>query len=193
MTGISYSWNMQTKPVLIVIDAQKGFLDSAYWGKSNNPECESNIRKLLAHWRANDWPVVLVRHDSENPVSPLSPNNSGNELQDGIDGKHELFISKNVNSAFYGTPSLHDWLLKTNSAKLVICGITTNFCCETTTRMAGNLGYDVDFVLDATRAFDAVDLDGNIVPAAEIYRVTATNLNGEFAQVVKTEEVLSRV
>ena len=183
---------MQTKPVLIAIDVQKGFLDSAYWGKSNNSDCESNIKKLLDHWRENDWPIVLVRHDSENPVSPLSPNNSGNQLQDGVDGKHDLFITKNVNSAFYGTPSLQDWLQKTESTKLVICGITTNFCCETTTRMAGNLGYDVDFVIDATRAFDTIDLEGNVIPAAEIYRVTAANLNGEFAEVVVTEDVLKR-
>lgn len=184
---------METKPVLIVIDVQKGFLDSDYWGKSNNSECESNIHKLLNHWRANDLPIVLVRHDSINPKSPLNPMNAGNEFQEGIDGKHDLFITKSVNSAFYGEPKLEEWLKKNNFSKLVVCGITTNFCCETTTRMAGNLGYDVDFVIDATRAFDATDIYGNPVSADEIYRISATNLNGEFATVLKTDQVLSNL
>ena len=39
---------------------------------------------------------------------------------------------------------------------MTVCGITTNHYCETTARMAGNLGYDPAFVLDATRTFDRV-------------------------------------
>jgi nicotinamidase-related amidase len=37
---------MNDKPVLLVIDAQQGFFDKS-WGESNNPECESNILRLL--------------------------------------------------------------------------------------------------------------------------------------------------
>ena len=70
-------------------------------------------------------------------------------------------------------------------------GIQTNFCCETTARMAGNLGYDTLFVLDATHTFDLEDLDGNIIAADELARVTAANLDGEFAQVVMTDDLLA--
>lgn len=180
---------MTTPPVLIAIDVQNGFRDG-YWGSSHNPDCEDNIRALLEHWRAQGWPIVLVRHDSASPTSPLRPGQPGNELQPGIDGKHDLYVTKTVNSAFYGEPDLHAWLASKGYSSLVICGITTNFCCETTARMAGNLGYEVDFVLDATRTFDHPALDGAMIPAEQMARVTAANLNGEFASVVTTADVL---
>jgi len=180
---------MNRPAVLVVVDVQNGFLDD-YWGHSNNPDCENNIRALLAHWRARGWPVVLVKHDSESPRSPLRPGQPGNDLQTGIDGAHDLLITKTVNSAFYGEPDLHGWLSTRGHTRLVICGITTNFCCETTARMAGNLGYTVEFVIDATRTFDHPDADGVMIPAADISRVTAANLNGEFATIVTTQRVI---
>ena len=62
--------------------------------------------------------------------------------------------------------------------------------CETTARVAGNLGYAVTFVLDATHTFDRTGPDGTTLTAAELARATATNLHGEFATVVSTAEVL---
>lgn len=185
---VSLSLSMTNKPVLVVIDVQKGFLDS-FWGNSNNPQCESNIKKLLSMWRESDHPIVLVRHDSSSANSPLRAGQEGNEFQDGVEGKHDLLITKSVNSAFYGTPSLDNWLKENAYSELVICGITTNHCCETTARMAGNLGYKVKFVLDATRTFDFKDISGNLVKADAVFQMTATNLNGEFAEVIKTSDI----
>lgn len=180
-----------TKNALIVIDVQQGFHQLDYWGARNNPGCEDNIRLLLTKWRENKQPVVLVRHDSSGSNSPLRPGQSGNDLIPGIDGPHNLFVTKTVNSAFYGTPDLDAWLKSEHINSITICGITTNHCCETTARMGGNLGYDVTFVLDATATFDKKDLDGNIIPADQIARITGANLNGEFATVRSTVEVLS--
>jgi nicotinamidase-related amidase len=180
---------MNRPAVLVVVDVQNGFLDE-YWGDSNNPECENNIRALLAHWRAREWPIVLVKHNSESPTSPLRPGQPGNDLQPGIDGAHDLLVTKTVNSAFYGEPDLHGWLSARGHTSLVICGITTNFCCETTARMAGNLGYAVEFVIDATRTFDHPDADGVMIPADDMSRVTAANLNGEFATIVNAQQVI---
>ncbi|MDK4333803.1 isochorismatase family protein, partial [Corynebacterium accolens] len=63
---------------------------------------------------------------------------------------------------------------------------TTNHCCETTARMAGNLGFDVSFILDATACFPRTDHEGKTVSADEIMRATAANLHGEFANVMTT-------
>ena len=74
--------------------------------------------------------------------------------------------------------------------RAVVCGITTNHCCETTARVGGNLGYDVLFALDATHTFDRTAPDGSTVSADELARVTATNLHGEFATVVSTADLV---
>lgn len=181
-----------TEPVLVVIDMQNGFQAEAM-PPSNNPACEANVLRLLDAWREKNLPIVLVRHDSKKQGSVLAPGQSGNDLQPGIEGKHDLLVTKSVNSAFYGEPDLHQWLQAAGYSKLVICGIQTNYCCETTARMAGNLGYDVDFVLDATRTFDLTDQSGNVVKAEILYQITAVNLHPEFAQVVSTEQELARI
>ena len=175
---------------LVIIDVQQAFLDPS-WGRSVNPACEDNIRALLHAWRSSGAPVVLVRHDSVNPESPLRPGLAGNDFMPGIDGPHDLLVVKSVNSAFYGNPDLDAWLRARGITELVIAGITTNHCCETTARMAGNLGYHVTFVLDATRTFDRMGPDGHVVTAEELMRTTATNLQDEFADVASTAQVLA--
>lgn len=179
------------RPALIVIDVQAGFDNSEFWGPRDNPSCEGNIAALLRVWRSKEWPIVFVRHDSDNPKSPLSPTSAGHAFKEMIDGTPNLLVSKSVNSSFYGTPDLDDWLRGEAIDQVVICGITTNHCCETTARMAGNLGYDTYFVIDATHTFDRLAFDGTTVPAATLSAITATNLHEEFATVVTTDALLS--
>lgn len=181
---------MSKSPVLLVIDAQEGFRNQDYWGESANPNCLNNIEDLVKHWRSKSLPIVFVKHNSSNPNSPLNQSGPGNRLEGFADGVRELVIQKSVNSAFYGTPDLHLWLSRRNFRNLVICGITTNYCCETTARMAGNLGYKVDFVLDATTAFPLRDVQGETISGAEVMRMTAANLRGEFATIVSTADLL---
>jgi nicotinamidase-related amidase len=133
---------------------------------------------------------VLVRHDSAEAGSPLAPDAPGHAFKPGIEGPHDLLVSKRVNSAFYGEPDLDAWLRSRGISSLVICGITTDHCCETTARMAGNLGHDLRFALDATHTFDRVGPDGRTVTADELARATAASLHGEFARVVRTDGAL---
>jgi nicotinamidase-related amidase len=175
---------------LVVVDVQAGFGDAGYWGARNNPECEPNVRRLLEAWRGAGGRIVLIRHDSAEARSPLHPEQSGNAFKPGIDGPHDLLVTKRVNSAFHGTPDLDAWLREHQIDELVVCGITTNHCCETTARVGGNLGYDVRFALDATHTFDRAGPDGARMTADELTRATATNLHGEFATVVATADLL---
>ncbi len=174
---------------LIVVDVQQGFEDPS-WGRRDEAEAEANVAALLAGWRERGHPIVIVRHDSTQQGSPLAPGQAGNDLHPLIDTMPDLFVTKTVNSAFYREPGLHGWLQRESIEAVAICGITTNHCCEPTARMAGNLGYDVQFVLGATAAFDRADLDGEVIDAELIKRVTAANLQGEFADVVTTVQAL---
>jgi nicotinamidase-related amidase len=175
---------------LVIVDVQQGF-DDPFWGRRNNPSCEANISALLDAWQRADRPIVFVRHDSTGADSPLRTGQPGNDLQSVITGSPDLLVTKTVNSAFHGSPDLNAWLTKQGIGGIVVCGITTNHCCETTARVGGNLGYDVLFALDATYTFDRTGPDGTVVDADTLARVTAANLHGEFATVVSTADLLA--
>jgi nicotinamidase-related amidase len=182
----------QNNRALIVIDVQKGFTEFDIKGERNNPDCEENIVKLIAAWRAKNLPIVYVKHNSKSETSVLRPNQPGNDFKDIITGVPDLLVTKTVNSAFYGTPDLYQWLKEKDIAAVAICGIQTNMCCETTARMAGNLGLDTWFILDATHTF-AKEFSGKKVSAEELAQITAVNLSGEFAEIISTEETISRI
>jgi nicotinamidase-related amidase len=182
---------MPKTPVLLVIDPQVGFRDVSFWGKPANADYLANIDRLIAHWQSEKWPIVVVKHNSVIPDSPLNPSSEGNELEASLEGVGDLLIQKSVNSAFYGTPDLHLWLTERSFSEIVICGVTTNFCCETTARMAGNLGYQVTFAIDATTAFDLQTRAGESIPGELVMKMTAANLDGKFASVLNTAEIIN--
>ncbi|WP_418958420.1 cysteine hydrolase family protein [Streptomyces tritici] len=182
---------------LIVVDVQKGFGD-AFWGRRNNPEAEAHMASLIDRWQETGRPIVFVRHDSAQPRSPLATGTEGNAFQDFVAERRgkgsgpELLVTKSVNSAFYGEPDLDAWLKGAGIRQVVIVGIQTNMCNETTARMGGNLGYDVLFPLDAMHTFDLTGPFGWSQSAEELTRATAVSLHGgRFARVVSTQDVLS--
>jgi nicotinamidase-related amidase len=175
---------------LLVVDVQRAFHDADHWGLRNNPACESNIAALIEAWRDGGRPLVYVRHDSVEPGSPLRPGLPGNAFMDIVSGEPDLLVTKHVNSAFYGDPDLDAWLRGRGIGSIAVCGITTNHCVETTARMGANLGYEVLFALDATCTFDRTGPDGRVMKADELARATATSLHGEFAAVVRTEDLV---
>lgn len=181
-----------TKRALLVIDVQKGFSLLDVKGERNNPDCEANVEKLIAAFRAAGQPIVFVKHNSKLPTSVLRPGQEGNDFKEMITGEPDLLVTKSVNSAFYGEPDLHAWLVGNQIDSVAICGIQTNMCCETTARMAGNLGLDTWFVLDATHTF-AKTADGVKISAEQLSQTTAVNLSGEFATVLSTSEAIAQI
>ncbi|AHM61467.1 isochorismatase hydrolase [Flammeovirgaceae bacterium 311] len=176
---------------LLLIDVQQGFYNQDYWGGNrNNPGAEANIEKLLLHWRAQALPVLHVKHDSVNPASPLHPSHAGNAFMDvAVPKQGEPLFPKQVNSAFIGT-GLKEYLDELGITKLLIVGLTSNHCVSTTARMAGNFGYDVYVAEDATATFDRISFDGKLFKAQDIHEISLANLHGEFATIVKTEEMI---
>lgn len=181
------SFSATDRPALILVDIQKGFSNIDYWGgERNNPGAEANAAELLHLWRARQFPLFHIQHCSSNPKSLLHESNAGNAFQDIVKpAGNEPIIKKNVNSAFIGT-NLKEQLDLLNITKLVIVGLTTDHCVSTTTRMAGNFGYETYLVSDATATFNRAGLDGKNYPAELIHATALSSLNDEFAQVVTT-------
>lgn len=182
---------------LVVVDVQKGFEELDFWGARNNPGADDNIAALIDVWQGTGRPVVFVRHDSVKPGSPLRLGYEGNDFKEYVEERRgkgsgaELFLTKTVNSAFLGTPDLGAWLTAEGISQIVVAGIQTNMCAETTARMGGNLGYDVLFAYDATYTFDLEGPFGWRRSAEEIAQTSAVSLHGGgFARVVTTKELV---
>ncbi|KAF2334954.1 cysteine hydrolase family protein [Flavobacterium daemonense] len=175
-------------PALILIDIQKGFHDLAYWGGDrNNVDAEQKAGELLELWRSKKLPIFHVQHCSSNPNSILNEKNPGNEFQDVVKPlEAETIIKKNVNSAFIGT-NLKELLDNAKIENLVILGLTTDHCVSTTTRMAGNFGYNVHLISDATATFNKKGINGEDFSAELIHQTALASLNEEFANVVTSE------
>ena len=175
---------------LLLIDVQKGLNESYFAGDRNNPEAVANIGKLLQHWRDKQQPVIHIQHCSTEPESPLREGQPGNEfMTEAKPIDSEPVFKKNVNSAFIGT-DLESFLRSEGIESLVIVGLTTEHCVSTSTRMAGNLGFNVKLVSDATAANPHVGIDGNVIDAETIHQVNLACLDGEFCQVVNSDAIL---
>ncbi|MET4764583.1 nicotinamidase-related amidase [Bradyrhizobium ottawaense] len=144
-------------PALIVVDVQRAFDEwEAAGQRRNNPDAVARIAGLLKTFRARGAPIFHIRHEGTKPSSSFLPSRSGYAVKDEArEQPGETIIVKRVNSAFIGT-DLEQRLRAAGIGNLVICGATTNHCVETTTRMAGNLGFDAQLVRDATWTFDRI-------------------------------------
>jgi nicotinamidase-related amidase len=179
-------------PALVVVDVQRAFDEWEAAGKRrNNPDAVARIVDLLKTFRASGAPIFHIRHEGTKPNSSFLPSGTGYAVKDEArEEPGEPVIVKRVNSAFIGT-DLEQRLRADSIATLVICGATTNHCVETTTRMAGNLGFDAHLVRDATWTFDRIGPDGDTHSAEEIHAMTLSNLSGEFARIVTTDDVIA--
>ena len=177
---------------LIVIDVQQAF-DLPRWGARNNPEAEANIARLIGAWRSCGRPVIHVHHESASPAGAFRKGSPGVLTKpEALPREGERLYWKTVNSAFIGT-SLEADLRQAGITTLVVVGLTTNHCVSTTARMAGNLGFETFVVADATTTFDRMGLDGRMRPAAEVHASALSDLDGEFATVVGTPDVLKAI
>ena len=142
---------------------------------------------IIRHYKVDmTLPVFHIKHCSRNKESLLHESHEGNEFKDLVKPiDNEPVIKKNVNSAFIAT-DLKEQLDNSKITKLVIVGLTTDHCVSTTTRMAGNLGFDVFLVADATATFNKKGLEGQNYSAELIHETALASLNEEFAKVVTT-------
>lgn len=182
--------SQSNNPVLIIIDVQNG-IDDPYWGESrNNPDAEMDIAELLEVWRKLQLPTVHVQHCSKEAASPFRPNQAGHDFKEIVQPfGTETIIQKTETSAFIGT-NLEEHLRSRGYETLVITGVITNNSVEATARVAGNLGFNTVVVSDATATFAKQDFSGQLHSAETIHNISLANLQGEYASILSTREVI---
>ena len=177
---------------LIIIDVQESFRQREAWAHIDLPDIAERIRRLVDHARAADDEVFWVLHAAPGSGDVFDPELGYVRLLLGLEpNPGEPTLVKTSHNAFT-TTSLAQLLVQRGITDVVITGIRTEQCCETTARVASDLGYDVRFVLDAT-ATDPLPLwdgSGTLTPA-EVKARTASALAGRFAEVVTIEDVLA--
>lgn len=184
--------NLPSAAALLVIDVQQG-LDDPRLGARNNPDAEQRIAELLAAWRATGRPVIHVQHLSLEPQSTLREDAPGHDFKvEALPIAGEPVFRKHVNSAFIGT-DLEAHLRAHAIEQLIVVGLTTDHCVSTTTRMAGNLGFTVTIVDDATATFERRGPDGTHYSADLMHRVALASLQGEFATVRSAQDILAHL
>ena len=176
---------------LLLVDVQKGVNEVKYYcgpsGKRNNHSAEENMRCLLAEWRRLGKCVAFTRHNSREINSPLKLDlETGNQIEGLEINGSDIVVEKDVNSGFIGT-SLELELRRSGINRLVVMGFYTNYCIETTVRMAGNLGFDTYLVHDACAAVNTLGHDGEYYEPDLVHNMSIASLHGEFCTAISKE------
>jgi nicotinamidase-related amidase len=168
---------------LLVIDAQDSFKIGPRWKRRSNPRFEKNVGDLIQAYREAHLPVIFFLHaDNDEAFATDSPHF---KLMDFIKPMpNEPVLTKKTKNCFTST-SLQPLLLEKGVRRIVVTGIQTEQCCETTARLAADLGYAVDFVTEATMTFPIPNWDrpGEELGVDAIVERTEYALRRRFARI----------
>jgi nicotinamidase-related amidase len=183
------------KSALLVIDVQQSFTRRPYWNDAELPLFLQNLQQLVNRAHQAGLPVLQVFHvDEEGRQNPFSHESGLIQTLPQLDIRPTEVFTKAVHSGMFATTrngrSLDYWLRSNGVQRVIITGIRTEQCCETTTRHASDLGYSVTYAMDATLTFPMVSGSGRTYTAAEIRDRTELVLEGRFAQVQRSEAVV---
>ncbi len=174
---------------LIIIDVQESFRQMPFWTEDDVPAFQKALLRLEAGCRAKGVPVVHIFHvgrggafaQDSGFVTPLP----------WLTGAPDVRFDKHTHNAFTDT-GLDLWLRRKGIRKLLITGMRTEQCCETTARVGSDIGYDVDFVTEATLTFPMTHAgNGTTYSAAEIKARTELVLDDRFARIVDVDACLA--
>ena len=182
------------RTALVVIDVQESFRHRPFFSEQDLPAYLERQNALIALAQTHAIPILRVFHSDgpeqeSNPFSQVS--GQVRPLQGLRAFEASASFTKNRHSALVGT-GMDVWLTRNGIGRLIISGIRTEQCCETTTRHASDLGWSVDFVPEATLTFDMTQPDGQTLRAADIRMRTATVLQGRFCTLCSVEEAIRR-
>jgi nicotinamidase-related amidase len=188
---------------LIVVDLQQSFVHRPNWPAVSNPRIVDQVNRLVTAARAAGELVVWVFHTEPGSGTVFDPAQGHVRLMDGPTAlDDEPVVTKTSRNAFT-TTNLQQLLTTHGITRLTICGIQTEQCCETTARLAGDLGFDVTFAIDATATFpiehrdaptgrtlDEILADPRTLSTSDIIARTEYALAGRFATIRTVDEIV---
>jgi len=174
---------------LIVIDVQESFRHRPYWSDVDLATYLARQQALIDGCASGGVPVVQIFHVEAAGDFALA---SGHvRTLAGLDIAPDVIFHKHHHSALAGT-ELASWLIARGINRLIISGIRTEQCCETTTRHASDSGFMVDYVSEATLTFPMTHArSGRTYTAQEIRERTELVLEGRFARITTVDAVLA--
>ncbi len=179
---------------LLLIDAQTSFRHRPYWSEAEAAPFFERTNALIAGCQAGGIPIVRILH-VDGPAEAGNPFAIESGLVQPLEGLAHfdaaLTTVKHRHSALVGT-NLPIWLHAQGISRLLIAGIRTEQCCETTTRHASDEGYAVDFITEATLTFAMRTPAGRSLSSADIRERTETVLAGRFATIRTVEQALAQ-
>lgn len=187
---------------LIVIDVQESFRQLTSWQAISNPRIADQVSLLVAAARAQGDLVVWVLHAEPGSRTVFDPASGHVQLMDGLNPRPgEPVLTKTSHNAFT-TTNLQQLLTSRGIGAVVVCGIKTEQCCETTARVASDLGLAVTFVIDATatspiphwdappgRSMGQILADPRTLQVTEVIARTQYALAGRFAAIKTVAEL----
>ncbi|MCG5439571.1 isochorismatase family protein [Micromonospora foliorum] len=179
-----------SRAALVVIDVQESFRQRPIWAYGSNPELVRQVDRLVTAARQRGDLVVWVLHAEPGTGGLFDPALGYVRLIDGlVPAEGEPTLVKTAHNAFT-TTNLQQLLTHAGSTDITVCGIRTEQCVETTTRVGADLGYRMTFVSDATLTFPIPHRDlPETATVAEILADPRTLTNEEI--VTRTEYALA--
>lgn len=185
------------KQALIVIDVQESFRQRPYFSADELPAFLESLQSLIERCRSRGAALVQVFHrePGDDPANPFTAASGFVRTMHELSLRPDAIFHKQVHSALFATDAdgvtLEAWLRGRGIGELLITGIRTEQCCETTARHASDRGFAVRYVTDATLTFPMRTRAGREVTAAEIRERTELVLDGRFARIVSSADAWS--
>ena len=182
-----------TQSALLVIDAQESFTVRPRWARRANHDFEANVSTLVDAYRAAGLPIFYFLHtDGDAEFAIDSPHLRLMNFLSPQPG--EPVMLKNTRNCFTST-TLQAKLVGLGVRRLAITGIQLEQCCETTARVAADLGYAVDVVVDATDTFPIANTEvpGEELGVDAVVERTIYALRGRFARIVSTATLVGEL
>ena len=178
------------KTAVLLVDAQESFRHRPYWSDRDAPRFIERVSALTTGAKALGIPLVQIFHVEDTGAFAVA---SGNvRAIAGLSFAADAEFRKGRHSALIGS-GLDVWLVEQGIRRVIISGIRTEQCCETTARHASDSGYEVLYVTEATLTFAMQDRHGRRWSAEEIKARTELVLEDRFARIVTVDEALGRV